>query len=406
MKVKCSGCPAERDLKLTAKNQIRTPFRWHKIESGEFYCADCWSKKYILRAIAIPVANPLDADWEEVWQACRVSWALTTNASNWMMRELAKKDASRLGSERLPNMPTVSLYSEATKAFPDLPPQTVIALEHAVQLKYRAKRLDMWKSATSLPTFRYPVPFPVYNQSWHGTLEDGLPIVSVRIGNADRPNGKGRFTMRLRGGHQFRRQIERFREIARGEAQQGEMAIYTKGTTLMVKMVAWFPKHEAVEKKTENLLYVRTLPDALLVAVNAKDETLWKYNGDQVRRWSVEHSRLIQRLAEDSKAEQRPIPTFSKRREAAVIKYRDRMQNTCHEISASLVSYTRNRHFAGIRYDDKDKTFCETFPYFRLKQMLEWKLGEKDLTFDVVSGEDAFGGNASAQPEVVEEGKE
>lgn len=400
--VKCAGCRREAKTKLTPAGQSRIPQRWHR-RKDEIFCADCWSGRFILRAIALPVASPLDAPWEELWKACRMSWALTTQASNWMMTELAKHDVSRTKDmEKLPPLKTIALYAMARKRFSDLPAQTIVAIEHAVQGKYRAKRKELlWLASCALPSFRYPVPFPVYQQSWQATLEDGLPVVSVRIGNAEREQGKGRYRVRLRAGHQFRRQLERFREIARGEAQQGELAVYMKGTALMVKMVAWFPRRVLPSGRTGQLLAVRTLSDALLVAVNTTDEVLWKYNGDHVRRWSEEHARKLQRWAEDSKADTRPVPPFSDRRSLAAAKYRDRMESACHEISAHLSHYAFSRHFNGMRYDDSIKSFCPQFPYFRLKQMLKYKLDELGLILEVVASGDPV--EKVAEPLVEEE---
>src|ERR1019366_3888125 len=36
----------------------------------------------------------------------------------------------------------------------------------------------------SLPTYRYPTPFPVPNQGWHATIEADQAIVRVRVGDA------------------------------------------------------------------------------------------------------------------------------------------------------------------------------------------------------------------------------
>jgi len=48
----------------------------------------CWRKKYVLRAISVLVASPLDCSWDDFRKALRTAWAQTTAASNWMMTEL------------------------------------------------------------------------------------------------------------------------------------------------------------------------------------------------------------------------------------------------------------------------------------------------------------------------------
>ena len=92
-------------------------------------------------------------------------------------------------------------------------------LEQSVQCKYRAARYAVvWTAAASLPTHRYPTPFPVSSLGWHATIEADQAIVSVRIGDA-------RWRLRLKRGPQLRRQMTAFRQITKGEAIPGELAI-------------------------------------------------------------------------------------------------------------------------------------------------------------------------------------
>lgn len=55
---------------------------------------------------------------------------------------------------------------------------------------------------------------------------------------------------------------------------------------------------------------MRTDKECLLVALNAKDETLWRYNADRVCRWMAEHRRNMQRWADDSRFEHRAVPSL------------------------------------------------------------------------------------------------
>ena len=89
-----------------------------------------------------------------------------------------------------------------------------------------------------LPTYRYPQPFPVHNQSWSPALVEERPQVTVRI--ADR-----RYVLRLKGGPRYRRQRLAFLSMCSGEAEYGELALYRQGTDLFCKMVAWLPRKPA-----------------------------------------------------------------------------------------------------------------------------------------------------------------
>ena len=293
-----------------------------------------------------------------------------------MMTELYARDVRRGAEEKMPPMARVYLYPEARGRFPALPSQTVASLEQSVQRKYRAARYAVvWTAAASLPTHRYPTPFPVPSQAWHATIEADQAIVSVRIGDA-------RWRLRLKRGPQFRRQMAAFRQMAKGEAIPGELAIYDRGG-VMVKMAAWLPRAEDAAPRAD-VLTVRTAKDCLLVALNAKNEKLWLYNGDHLRRWIGEHRTQNQRWSEDQKFEQLPVPSFAERRAAAARKFRQRMDSATHEIAAQLVGYAARRHFAHVRYDDSDRSYLgDVFQWYRLRMLIAEKLDAWGIALDL-----------------------
>jgi hypothetical protein len=111
----------------------RLPLGW-KHPSQDFYCPACWKQRDVLRAIALPVAQPLDrtidgmteeCTWADLRVACRAMWRLTTQASNWITRELYVRDAVRSGDQhKMPPMPPLDdpkpgcqLLSEVRGAF-------------------------------------------------------------------------------------------------------------------------------------------------------------------------------------------------------------------------------------------------------------------------------------------------
>lgn len=388
-KTKCTHCDAE------AKGN-RLPPGWKRV-GDDVLCKACMKQEYVLRAITIPVVGPVDGEWKDLRGELKKLWGQTTNLSNWLMSHYYAADIKRVpGLEKLPTMPKVYLYPQAREAFPYLPAQSVVAIDHAVAGKYRSKRYDViWRSAESLPNYRYPTPFPVHNQSWRAIyLDDKRPAISVRLGTA-------RWTLRLRGGHQFKRQLTGFAGFVDGSNIRGELALYEKRASksdhrngvygkdsngrethsrLMCKMVGYFKRQKL--QKASGTLYVHTDADSLLVALNAKNDRLWVENCDQVRRWTAEHRRHIQRWSEDQKAEQRPTANYQSRRDTAVRKYRHRMDSLSHEVSAHLVRYARRRRFAVIRYDDDVKTYCDQFPWFSLMERIEYKCDDAGIVFE------------------------
>jgi Stage II sporulation protein E (SpoIIE)/Transposase domain (DUF772) len=108
--------------------------------------------------------------------------------------------------------------------------------------------------------------------------------------------------------------------------------------------------------------------------------------------YSVRSERLfmeeIERWSDDSKYENRPIPSFAERRKAAVAKYRRRMDSAAHEISAQLAGYATRRHFAAVYFDERDHSYLGGgFPWFRLREMMKEKLDARGIMFTVVSGD-------------------
>ena len=367
----CAGCG---DTKQIAK---RLPSGWKHL-GDEYWCSKCWAGKHILRAISFPVVAPVDHTWQELRAALREMFIETTAVSNWMMTELYTRDVRREpGQTKMPPMPRTYLYPEARKIAPNLPPQCVASLEQAITRKYRAKRFEIvWTHRSSLPTVRYPSPFSVPNQSWSCEIDgDNRPSVSVRIKDQ-------RWTLRLRGGPQFHRQRRAYDQMLSGQAVRGELALYERGENLMCKLVAWLPRTQ-LDTKPEGTLVVHADKNSLLVAVNAKDVKLWRYHGDHLRRWSIEHRTQLKRWSDDQKYEQRLIPAFAERRERATAKYRKRMDSACHEIAAQLANYAARRHFSAVHYTDSEHPFCDEFPWAKLRMLLDQKLNAYGIELQV-----------------------
>ena len=365
--MQCSVCQAEKDA------GSRLPRGWKRFKD-QIYCEKCWNERFLLRAIVIPIASPIDVTWKELNTLLNEMFQLTTQASNWMVTELVRRDLRRTPDQtKIPPMPKVYLYPEARVMFPRIPSQSVASLEQAVQRKYRKKRYDViWKSSAALPSFRYPQPFPVHNQSWSPAIVEDRPQVTFRI--ADR-----RVTVRLKGGFRYQRQLGAFRSMCLGDALCGELAFYRSSVDLFCKMVAWLPRHET--QKKSGCLYVRTAPDALLIAANQKDETLWRYNADQVRRWTKEYEVQRQRWSVDRKAEERPIASFNQRSQAAAQKYYHRLQKAAEQTAAYLSGYARRRRFETIEFNDSQRSYCPNFQWAELRSRIEALCEENGIEF-------------------------
>jgi hypothetical protein len=341
----------------------------------------------------MPVVEPLDEEWARLREALHEAWVEATAAANWMMTELYARDVRREGDGAMPRMARVYLYPEARRRFPELASQTVVSIENGVQAAYRAARYKVvWTCAATLHSYRYPMPIPVHNQSWEARIIQERPVVRVRLGNRW-------WELRLKGGPRFRMQTMGYRQIVSGEAVRGELTLYrvrehagkvsgrpNRAQSLkygvMCKMVAWFPREKNEGSgKPASVLRVRTMDEMLLAALGPKQEPIWRYHGDHLRRWAAVHRRSLEHLADDQKAKQQPVPSFADRRSAATRKYRNRMHSAVAEIAAQLTGYAARRGFSTISYDDSDRSFCPDFQYAELRGRIRNKCDAVGLAF-------------------------
>jgi hypothetical protein len=385
----------------------RLPTGWHRAPQTELpLCPKCWGERYVLRAVTIPVVGPASCEWPELRAALKTAWQRATRLTNLAVQELLKRDVVRTAEmTKLPPMPAGNLY-QACMAGSNGDyagwSQSAAAILRQVEAKYRARRYErIWLGQTSLPNARYPQPYPIHNASWAAAWHENgerVPHVTVTLPEV------GRVTLRLRGGHEFRRQLAAFAQIVDGTAVQGELVLlqqrvnggdHRNGTTerdgagvafqtrIMAKIVAWLPRQAA--RELDGTLFVHTDTDSLLVALDSKDNRLWIHNADHIRRWVSEYQRKLNRWADDQKAEQRPVASFTSRREAAVHKQQNRMDSATHEAAAQLVGFAARRKFAAIRYDDSEKGFCGKFPWDRLKRLVVEKADACGINVEIVA---------------------
>lgn len=395
VKITCPVTQREIMAKPAKDGGVKVPRGW-KRHDGRIYSPEGWRSRYMLRSVTFPVASieveegeTKEAVWKAFRDACHEAWILTTQASNFLMTEFARQDPALAGwSEKMPKMAAPYLYPVVRERFPGLPSMSVVSLCQSVWGKYSSHRFAVSIGKESLPTHRYPTPIPMHNQAWKTVLVHGeCPGVSLRLGDR-------RWTLRLRGGHGFHRQRRAWDQMHSGEAVRGELAIYQRnaGSThrpgatgkkeVCVKLVAWLPKSEHGPRDA-GTLFCRTDASALLVALNTKDHQLWTYHGDHIRRWQAEHRERLQRLADDSKLEDRRqgIP-FADRRRAECARFNRRMKSAAQQLAAKAAGYARRRRFEAVKLTlGTDKP---DFVWHQFVTCLEQKCDEFGLEFEQV----------------------
>lgn len=404
----------------------RLPPGWKRTGKTFATCRDCWRQAYLLRAVTFPVASPVGATWDELRAALDASWANSTGLANWAVTELAKRDVVRgPGDGKLPAMRPVYLYPEARRRFPAMDCQSVVAVLHAVEGKYRKARLDVvWRSAAVLPRHRYPVPYPVHNQGWsarYATPEDpGVPdrspLVRVRL------QGKP-FLLRLRGGHHYRRQLAAFAQIAGGQAVRGELALYrqrcsdgahrngTEGRTpgggrhvsyrVMAKLVAWLPRDgRGPLKPLAGQGELRTGGGAFLTAVVDGREP-WVLHADHVRRRVAAHRKFLDAISDDTKYEKRwpkrQRLQMNECRELRCEKQHSRLKSWNQQAARMAAEFLWRQGVAEVLYQDRDKSFAAEYPWHQLKGELARVCDEVGLLFTVVASGEAVSNTAAGE---------
>lgn len=393
----CSGC--QKDVATTTD---RLPRGWKRLD-GAPRCKDCVAGDYVLRAATIPVAEVMDeGGWAELRPHLKQAFTDATRIANWAVRELAKVEPARTHDmERMPKLPRVYLYPGARALAPAFEPTSVTALLAAVERRYRARRLQCyWFCAEALPTYTYPAPVPVHNASWQAiTLEDGRPAVSVRLGGR-------RWTLRLRGGAEFHRQLRDHASLVAGRAIQGELALIEKrahagdrrsqgtgqgkraATRLMLKLVARYPRPERA--KRTGVLHVRTLTDAAFAWRAGDDGDEHRYCADHVRHWLVQHRRNLQRWADDLQHHHRWPKEVRQRmladHDATLQKQRNRMASWVKESCAMLVRAAQRYGCSELCYDDSVREYA-ALPWAALRDRLKSLCDARGVQLTIASGE-------------------
>ena len=364
----------------------------------------------------------MESDGKTCGKALSDAWADSTACANWLSGEYYSQDVRRAaGDEKMPAMPDVYLYPEAAKRFPGMSSNAVAGMCQVVGRKYRAKRYDIvWTSSATNSNHRYPYPAAFPGQAWAPSYapagKDGgdlVPVVSVPLRRGQR------FLLQLRGGADFARQLRDFKLLATGEAVRGEVVLYRQRVggnekrngvsdrdsggqkavyRVMCKMVGWFPRTVRTDKS--GILRVKTDADAMLLAINEKDEKLWWLNADHLRRWQLEHKRRLHRWAEDSKLEARPDVAFQSLRERVCNKHHNRVDSFIKMAVAQVCGVAERRKFQELHYDDSERRYLPEFAWAALETRMANKCNGLGLTYiHVASGDVASPSGDSARME-------
>lgn len=374
----CNGCHRE----TTAS---KPPPGWHR-RGANLLCATCWGAKYSPRSITVPIAAP----GADVWTAMRAGWDRSRRLANWAMRELFLRDIPPAPGAKLERWQRPYLYGIFAREYPYASEwagakSSALCVLRSAESLYKQKRFNVLATGTaSLPSFRSDaVPIPLDRDQWSLSEDDGVMVVSLSLPG-------GRISVRLRGGQGFRRQIGVLRRVLSGEIPAGEVKIFERrigrfgspeqSGRIMVSFAVHMPVENRAEdaEREDRTLMLRTDSESFWIALFPDTNQLWYLHADHIRQCVAAGRRLRQRLADDLKHERRwskAVRDDVTRRHAATLeKQRNRLESWSHEATSMLVGLCRRRRISEVRYNDADRGYLDSYPWFVLQAKLESKL--------------------------------
>ena len=248
--MKCTHCDTVRESKAD-----RLPPKWKRLPgSTDPCCAKCWGERYMLRAVTLPIKGPdvdgnpteMEAAWKSLRERLRTAWGLSTQLANWSVQQLQKADIVRDSTmiKRDKDAQPILRDGKPIPAIPPIPKEIYLyglfgkyvdraqwdgaaasaqSLMRTVEACWRESRLDvLWHYNASARTYRWPMPFPVHNDSWSVKRTDaGVWSCSLQLPG-------GRISLRVRNDRTRGHQFARLKQLADGTAVAGEAAIYAR----------------------------------------------------------------------------------------------------------------------------------------------------------------------------------
>jgi hypothetical protein len=371
-----------------------------------------------------------------------------TNCYNWAFRQLLASDFVRTdcmdGPPKQPKVDLYALYNHSGQPAGNLAAQTRSALFRMAASEYaRHRRRALWDHKEGIPLKRFPAPYPVHNQGWstcslykHDDLdtatlctrfarqqsaapgitfrlhgEDHGPRWTVRLGA-----GKRRFGSALHWFNWLRDQHGDESSLAcpfRAElnlltqpCQAGDDGVYmffkrpgggqAIPQRLMAKLVMYIPRGEP--RQATGVLDLHTNAQTFLLAQHdGRIVHPWILNEDQMlrrfaelRRAHAEHHASNQRFREDMKLERRThIGSRVQMLDCQCgrcQRHHRRMKTWIDQIAAMCANYCVRRKLFALSYDDRDRGWTESFPWFQLQTSLQAACDRRGVAF-FASGE-------------------
>lgn len=340
--------------------------------------------EYVVRTQRIPIAEVIDGGTrQELYRDLNSSLKRCTAAMNRCITECATIDREAYSAvafgEKVPRCPKLYTYPVLKGLFPG-GAQVASAISRAAEAHYKAFRSEIVTGARSLGSQRScPVPLHCNKSVRNLQLtcesdENVLASFRMLIGP--------RYTVRLRGGGRYARQLKTVRAAALAESVGDSKVWIDRRGQIILGVACKVPVK--TNRATSGVLTVSTARDAFIVATKAKTDTPFTINADHVRQWQEERNRKQKRLRQDRKSGQSRRYVNQKQADVSR-KHTNRMSSFVHEAAAHIVEHARRRKVRAVQYDDTVRSFVgREFPWYDMRLKLQHKCEAQGITFELI----------------------
>lgn len=409
--IKCLDCETETKATPANGGGFRTPKRWRKTADG-FRCPKCQLAQYMGRSIRIRITGPAegeDRNKAAMYKALNAASSASNRFANWMLQKLLAADLIQLaaingektkdGKFKIPKMPQIDWYREATRLFPECAPTSLVQQKQMIERYYGKERFAALVAMNkNVRSYRWDgLPIVVHVQSWKLLRIDSDKIVlraQIGPGKSWTMNvfAQGENLLRMRqladgevipGTAQF---VRRAREPRPGEAKRVRV--------WYLRISAQVPRPQKTRQRglSEKTLTLGYDTDSLLYGMIEGDETPFEYPAVELRKSVVKFERLDRRRQIDNSfARQHWSKRKAKRwagdRTAACERRANKVKSQLELCVASLVKVCESRNVTAVDFDITRRGWLDSFPFAALEQRIKTSLENAGIALHVLGGE-------------------
>lgn len=386
----CSRCDAKIKARLNKDGGLKTPRGW--VRDGEAWlCPKCRQSLFVTRAYRAEIIGPADSESRNKQEFYTAAWAASTACAkfaNWYLQRLFAADPAasmRFGEKpKLPAMPTVDFYRDATAMFGDLSPRVLCQLAQTVRSYYSRERFDCFVRMTRcVRSYRWSgLPIPIPRQAWSLiTLPDGTLGVSLAIG----PGKNWKLKMRCDASQRAALALVQAGDAVAGaaslrlvsrELRSGESAGQRrKFWTLRIAVRS--PRPKARQRHQDKVLQLGHDAGCLWVGAiqDDADGELWEFPAVRLKQRIVGHWLKDKRRQIDDQQQGRQLSRRARKRlrgerTSLCDKHQERVRAEIKLQIATLVGRCVSAGITAVEYDTSDRGWLRSFPWSNLQTQL------------------------------------